>query len=297
MREIRISRRWDATLFDPFTPKLKLRSWLQQICYFLSETCKYNTNLQIGNFYGIQNQKLQITCIVQITQIVRGKDNLPIEAKSVDGTLLWYPEDWLTPCDTDQYNLIAPLVEEDILPHLTIAQKPIQNVKTKDIYKCRIQSYCPSKRAIQNAEKFGWDLKMMFRTLKKLQIPTKIKNTWFQILHNSIQVMTNIHYVDHNPECPLCKTEEEDIEHLLNKCPITRFLQIGNWNTWPTNKYELARHLTTHYFIWKTRCELVFTPNQIIDQIEKQNQLQSLQKQTSFILDKMIETQKIKSFI
>lgn len=253
------------------------------ICYFLSEVSRIQTDHKIGNYYGIYNEKLQISNLVQVTQIIRGQDDLPIQAQSETGELLWYPDDWLIPCECEAFQLTEPLSEEKILPYVFINDKPIQKSKTSDIYNSKLRSNKISQKALDNAERFDWDLKVMFQTLKKLKIPTKIKNTWFQILHNSIKVMTNIHYADHEPKCPLCKQEDEDIEHLLSKCSITKFLQLPNWNSWPKNKTELTVLLTTHYFIWKTRCDIVFNQTPV-DQIAKKTQLKKILKETKSIL-------------
>jgi hypothetical protein len=119
-----------------------------------------------------------------------------------------------------------------------------------------ISTFNLSQKALTNASKFDWDLKEKFTILRKLKIPQKIKNTWYQILHNSLKVMSNIHSENHSKKCPLCGNEKENIPHLLSRCRTTKFLQLPNWHVWPKNSTELADKLTTHYLIWKTRCEI-----------------------------------------
>ena len=236
MKEVRISRRWDATIFDTHTPKMRPTSWLQQICYYLSESTKTQTNHKIGQFYGIHNEKHQICYIILIKQIVRD-----------------------------------------------VNKKPLLQVQTRDLYLQRLQENSLSQKALSNALRFSWNLESMFQSLKILQIPTRIKNTWFQILHYSLKVRTNIHFADHNPLCPMCEQEDEDIEHLFGKCCVMKFLQIPNWHIWPKDQSELTTLLTTHYLIWKTRCEFVLSGTPIV-QIAKEQQLKKLLKETLSIL-------------
>ena len=134
-----------------------------------------------------------------------------------------------------------------------------------------ISKYNISPRAIKNAQEQNWDLTKMFNILKRISIPTRIKNTWYQILHNSISVMSNIHSENHTSTCQLCNQEEEDIPHLLSKCNKTKFLQIPNWSIWPTEEIQLANLLTTHYLIWKTRCEAILGDKPIIKPIALEN--------------------------
>ena len=81
----------------------------------------------------------------------------------------------------------------------------------------------------------------------------------------------------------MCEQEDEDIEHLFGKRCVMKFLQIANWHIWPKDQSELTTLLTTHYLIWKTRCEFVLSGTPIV-QIAKEQQLKKLLKETLSIL-------------
>ena len=283
MKEIRISRRWDATIFNTEI-KLRSKSWLQDICLSFSKVTEIRTNFQIGKFYGYHNKKMQITYIVKITQIVLGVDEFPLEAEREDGSKSWYGLDWLHQCETNGYELITPATEEVLKPLMYVNGKPLEKVRSKDVYQILTKNLEISEKALKNAKNFGWNLCEMFGTLKKLRIQTKIKNTWFQILHNSIKVMTNIHHENRDTLCPLCKKEDEDIEHLFGECESTCFIRTPNWKIWPTEKSKLANHLVAHYLTWKIRCEYIFQQIPIVEK-ERKNQLKKLQKKTQSVLE------------
>jgi hypothetical protein len=211
-------------------------------------------------------------------KILHNGDGLPFKGKSFDNRSTWYKPEDLIPCHNDGYELISPLDEEESYHLVSIGTTPLMKATTKDIYHKMLSKYQLSPKAIKNASKYNWNLQKMFKTLKKLVIPMKIKNTWYQILHNSIKVMTNVHSQNQTKICQMCKREKEDIPHLLSRCKTTKFLQIPNWSHWPTDRKQLADVLTTHYLIWKTRCEIVIGKNQI----NKKQILQQLEKMKEF---------------
>jgi hypothetical protein len=295
LEEIRTKKKWDVSP-TMTTKNLKLtENWIENIITFTSKVTKPKFEIQIGQYYGFWNNNQVITHLTKITNIINNVDEHPYEGENENGEKQWFKKNyWLIPCLNDGYKLIAPQTETQYQNILFINKKPLKNAKCKDIYKSLIKNYKISDKALDNASRLHWDLTEKFTRLKKLLIPMKIKNTWFQILHNSLKIMDNIHSKDQTKICPLCNTEDETYKHLFERCVETNYLQIpnSNWNKWPKNDEDLKKMLITHYFMWKTRNEKIFNQTKEIPKETQSNLKNELISYTILISEKMLKKRK-----
>ncbi|KAL7241533.1 hypothetical protein ACSBR1_014181 [Camellia fascicularis] len=123
-----------------------------------------------------------------------------------------------------------------------------------------------------------------------LDIPPKIRHFWWRVCHNLLATKLGLfrRKCAASGECPICRKDDESVEHLLFECPWTKavwfgsslnmrvnpgsianvtrwtndLLQGGNLKT--ESKHIISSAATIAWFIWKSRNDFVFN-HQVVD--------------------------------
>lgn len=83
----------------------------------------------------------------------------------------------------------------------------------------------------------------------KLQLPQKIKNFAWRVLHNSLAVGSNLKRrgINHDPMCSQCGENEEDVDHTLRKCSLAQTI----WYSSPLRlQFSVEFHSFKEWFLF-----------------------------------------------
>lgn len=87
----------------------------------------------------------------------------------------------------------------------------------------------------------------LWKFVWKLEVPPKVRSFIWKTLHAALATMENLYRRRSSPSplCPICKTQEESVEHLFLQCPWVEVVWFGG-----SLSVRLNRTDTSSWVIW-----------------------------------------------